>query len=290
MNKVMRSYSFPLFVLFRLQTTQAFRNIINFTERRYLSSDKSSLIGMMVNPSTSDLNIASTLESVRSKIQSVCKASKRPIGDVDLIAVSKTKPLELLKVAYENNQRIFGENYVQELIGKAQEMPSDVMWHFIGTLQSNKANSLVKSVVPHVHSLTIETVTSMKLANKLNNAMKDFEGKKLDIFVQVNTSGEESKGGVSPNDVVSMCSEINDSCENLNLKGLMTIGAIGDLTCFEILVKCRDSVASELGRIDICLSMGMSGDFEDAIKQGATHVRVGSTIFGARDYTDKTRT
>eukprot|EP00548_Thalassiothrix_antarctica_P001147 CAMPEP_0194136666 /NCGR_PEP_ID=MMETSP0152-20130528/6669_1 /TAXON_ID=1049557 /ORGANISM="Thalassiothrix antarctica, Strain L6-D1" /LENGTH=243 /DNA_ID=CAMNT_0038833417 /DNA_START=168 /DNA_END=899 /DNA_ORIENTATION=- len=237
--------------------------------------------------SISDLSIESNLQSVRSRIQSACEASGRSPDDVELIAVSKTKPLELLKEAYENNQRIFGENYVQELVEKAPEMPIDVKWHFIGTLQSNKASMLVKKVVPNSSSFTIETVTSKKLANKLNNAMKEFEDKKLDIFVQVNTSGEESKGGVTPADVVSLCKDITESCDNLNLKGLMTIGAIGDLSCFQILVKCRDEVASELDRSDLCLSMGMSGDFETAISEGATHVRVGSTIFGARDYSKK---
>jgi len=214
----------------------------------------------------------------------VCETAGRSADEICLVAVSKTKPLELLKKAYDNHQRVFGENYAQELISKAQDMPPDVEWHFIGTLQSNKANSLVKSVVPNSSSLTIETVASLKLANKLNNAMEAFEDRKLEIFVQVNTSGEESKGGVFPEDALALCQEITNSCTRLHLKGLMTIGAIGDLTCFNVLVKCRDEVALALDRSDLCLSMGMSGDFEEAIACGATHVRVGSTIFGAREY------
>eukprot|EP00547_Thalassionema_nitzschioides_P009729 CAMPEP_0194225798 /NCGR_PEP_ID=MMETSP0156-20130528/40385_1 /TAXON_ID=33649 /ORGANISM="Thalassionema nitzschioides, Strain L26-B" /LENGTH=240 /DNA_ID=CAMNT_0038957895 /DNA_START=184 /DNA_END=906 /DNA_ORIENTATION=- len=237
--------------------------------------------------SASTSSIESNLESVRSRVQSACEASGRSPDGVYLVAVSKTKPLDMLKGAYDNNQRAFGENYVQELISKAQDMPADVEWHFIGTLQSNKASSLVKSVLPKASSLTIETVTSMKLANKLNNAMKDFEDENLEIFVQVNTSGEESKGGAAPEDVMSLCQNITNSCTKLHLKGLMTIGAVGDLTCFDELAKCRDEVASALDRSDLCLSMGMSGDFEEAIARGATHVRVGSTIFGTREYPKK---
>lgn len=245
-------------------------------------SFSTSFVTNMSSSSTS--SIESNLESVRSRVQSACEASGRSLDEVYLVAVSKTKPLNLLKEAYDNNQRIFGENYVQELISKAQDMPNDVEWHFIGTLQSNKASSLVKSVVPKASSLTIETVTSTKLANKLNNAMQDFEDENLEIFVQVNTSREESKGGVAPEDVLTLCQHISNSCPKLHLKGLMTIGAIGDLKCFDTLVKCRDEVAPALDRTDLFLSMGMSGDFEEAIARGATHVRVGSTIFGAREY------
>ena len=254
-------------------------------------------------------DIALNLHDVRKRIQiSVEKAktglsANSSVQEVQLVAVSKTKPLELLLAAYEQgNQRLFGENYAQELIDKALKMPPDVHWHFIGTLQSNKVNGLIKTVYPIVASLTIETVSSLKLAKKLNAAMEGLQTDAsvtssdetpqqrqsflLPIFVQVNTSREDTKGGVEPDEVVGLCREITKSCDHLVISGLMTIGAEGDLSCFDCLVQCRDNVAEALNIPikDLALSMGMSGDFEEAIIKGATHVRIGSTIFGARDY------
>jgi hypothetical protein len=148
-------------------------------------------------------------------------------------------------------------------------------------------NMLVKGVMPY-GKLVVETVGSSKVADKLNNAMNDFEGK-LDIFVQVNTSGEEAKSGVSPEEAIELCKHVTEQCDRLNLLGLMTIGAIGDASCFEQLSKCRESVAAALNvdAASLELSMGMSDDFEESIKCGSTNVRVGSTIFGARDYSNK---
>ena len=178
---------------------------------------------------------------------------------------------------------------------KAAEMPSDISWHFIGPLQSNKAAPLVKKVgLPKL--ACVETVASMKLANKLNNAvdgLEDYEGseedKKLGIYLQVNTSGEESKSGLAPgSELVDLAKDIAANCPQLSINGLMTIGAPGDLSCFDALVTCREEVAEALG-VDVDsldLSMGMSGDYDHAIERGATSVRVGSTIFGARDYSN----
>lgn len=246
----------------------------------------------MMSSDTATIDVAANLKYVHNKIAAQCETSNRSVDEVRLVAVSKTKPLELLKEAYEANNRIFGENYIQELVEKAAEMPNDVEWHFIGALQSNKANLLVKSVVPVSAKLTVETVSSMKVANKLNNAMNSLEDdvpkeKKLHVFIQVNTSGEDSKSGIEPSEVVALCKDITEQCDRLELQGLMTIGAPGDLGCFDTLSACRDQVTSELGLEQLELSMGMSGDFEAAIERGATNVRVGSTVFGARDYSNK---
>jgi len=180
-------------------------------------------------------------------------------------------------------------------MAKSSEMPDDVQWHFIGPLQSNKAAPLVKTV--GLNKLAcIETVSTMKLASKLNRAAETWneesgieETKKLGIYIQVNTSGEESKSGVSPGEeVINLAKEISSECPMLSIDGLMTIGAPGDYSCFDTLVKCREDVAAALGKDvnDLELSMGMSGDFEVAIANGATSVRVGSTIFGERDYSN----
>ena len=236
-----------------------------------------------------EVNVALNLQEVKESVDKACKDAGRNPSEVKLVAVSKTKPLQLVKDAYAAGHKYFGENYAQELCEKAKEMnKSDIEWHFIGGLQSNKANMLVKNVVPY-GKLIVETVASLKLANKLNNAMGEFEGKKLDIFVQVNTSGEESKSGASPDDVSELCRQIAAECDRLNLVGLMTIGAPNDDSCLDSLASCRDRAAEALGvpPSQLGLSMGMSGDFEVAIAKGSTNVRVGSTIFGARDYSNK---
>jgi len=203
--------------------------------------------------------------------------------------------------AYDAGQRYFGENYAQELMGKAEEMPDDIKWHFIGPLQSNKAAPLVKSLGLKKLSC-VETVGTMKLANKLNNAVDSWkgeqkgesegegEGDKLGIYIQVNTSGEESKSGVmGGKECTELVRNIMDSCPHLRIDGLMTIGAPGDYSCFDALAELRKDVAEVLA-VDVDslqLSMGMSGDYPEAIKRGATSIRVGSTIFGARDYSNK---
>ncbi len=261
-----------------------------------------------LSPSEAGVNIARNLEEVRSRVESACKDAGRSFESVRLVAVSKTKPLSYIQEAYSNSgQRVFGENYAQELEEKAQEMAAcenykqDIQWHFIGGLQSNKAAKLVKNVVPY-GKLVVETVNSEKVANKLDNAMEnnfapkenhknnnDDELLLLDVFVQVNTSGEESKSGVGIDESIVLCKHIVENCKRLNLKGVMTIGAPGDVDCLERLGNCRDLVADALSvdPASIELSMGMSGDFETAIAKGSTNVRVGSTIFGARDYSKK---
>ncbi|KAL7495534.1 hypothetical protein ACHAWT_007230 [Skeletonema menzelii] len=241
-----------------------------------------------------DVDIAANIGLVRQMIDDAIASSERQSGSVRLVAVSKTKPLELLQAAYETGQRHFGENYAQELMAKSSEMPDDVAWHFIGPLQSNKAAPLVKTV--GLDKLAcIETISTIKLAAKLNRAVDAWneassgEAKKLGIYIQVNTSGEETKSGVTPGaEVCDLVKQISEECPSLSIDGLMTIGAPGDDSCFDTLAECRDEVAKVIGREpqELELSMGMSGDFEVAIAKGATSVRVGSTIFGARDYSN----
>lgn len=246
-----------------------------------------------------DVDVASNLQEVKDTITGVCQEVNRHPETIRLVAVSKTKPLSLLRQAYQNgNQRVFGENYAQELVEKAKEMPPDTIWHFIGGLQSNKANMLVKGVVPY-GTLVVETLASIKVANKLNQAMETIQGElpeekrnqpPLSVFVQVNTSGEDAKSGVAPGEeAIKLSRHIVNECPHLTFMGLMTIGAIGDISNFETLASCREEVADALNKdpSTIELSMGMSGDYQEAIRHGATNVRVGSTIFGERDYSNK---
>jgi pyridoxal phosphate enzyme (YggS family) len=250
--------------------------------------------------SSASIDIADNLKYVNDRVAKCVEECNRPEGSVKLVAVSKTKPAELLMEAYDAGQRYFGENYAQELISKASTLPSDIKWHFIGPLQSNKAASLVKSV--GLDKLAcVETVSTIKLANKLNNAVNSLlestsqegssEENKLGIYIQINTSGEESKSGIqSSEELKTLVDGITSNCPHLKVLGLMTIGAPGDYSCFDKLVEMRETAATLLeldSAEELVLSMGMSGDFEEAIKRGSTSVRVGSTIFGARDYSNK---
>ncbi len=229
------------------------------------------------------LTIADNLAVV---LDAAARASSPSRTPVRVVAVSKTKPVEDLQAAYDAGQRDFGENYVQEIVEKAAKLPADVRWRFIGHLQSNKARLLLEGV-PSLQC--IETVDTAKLANKLNSTVQALARPPLECFVQVNTSGEESKHGVDPSAVVGLCSHIARDCPYLRVGGLMTIG-MPDYTSrpenFSLLVSCRDAVAEALGLdpSSLELSMGMSGDYLAAIEMGSTNVRVGSTIFGARNY------
>mmetsp|Transcript_14392 Transcript_14392/g.32892 ORF Transcript_14392/g.32892 Transcript_14392/m.32892 type:complete len:265 (-) Transcript_14392:178-972(-) len=213
-------------------------------------------------------------------------AGDKPGGPVTLIAVSKLKPASYLTAAYNAGQRHFGENYVQELVAKARELPDDIAWHFIGHLQTNKVKELVS--VPNL--LCVHTVDSRKLAAELQKrAAQVRPDRPLPIMVQVNTSGEESKSGCAPADCSALCKEVWEECPGLTLCGLMCIGKYsaeegGAEADFSCLASCRERAAELLGiePARLALSMGMSHDFEAAIVSGATHVRVGSTIFGAR--------
>ncbi|GLE02563.1 hypothetical protein PINS_up019950 [Pythium insidiosum] len=235
------------------------------------------------------MTVAKNLQSVRARIAQAVAKSPWQQPQCTLVAVSKTKPNEDLLAAYEHDQRHFGENYIQELIQKAATLPTDILWHYIGHVQSNKAKALVRDV-PNL--FVVETVDSIKIANALNRASGEFRKTPLNVMVQVNTSDEDQKSGVtSMDESVELAQHIVTSCEHLKLTGLMTIGRYGDTTseCFDRLVTCRQRVAAVLGRDEkeLELSMGMSGDFELAIACGSTSVRVGSTIFGERDYSNR---
>ena len=234
--------------------------------------------------------IANALQGIRSKLQEASSGAGRDGALPRLVAVSKTKPVELLRAAYDAGQRDFGENYVQELISKAPEMPDDVNWRFIGKLQSNKAKPLVQGV-PSL--AVVETVDTPKLADRLQTAVAGLTPERtapLGVMIQVNTSPwEGSKGGVLAEEASDLAKHIHASCPNLTLMGLMTIGEPGNVSCFDALRECRETVAQAVGvdAASLELSMGMSGDFEAAIAKGSDSVRVGSSIFGARDYPPK---
>ncbi|KAG0566004.1 hypothetical protein KC19_7G030800 [Ceratodon purpureus] len=231
------------------------------------------------------------LRNVMQRVQQASDRANRPVSQlqVRVVAVSKTKPVAVLQEVYDAGYRHFGENYVQELIDKAPQLPEDIKWHFIGHLQSNKAKALVTGV-PNLYM--VEGVDSQKVANHLDRAVSGLGRQPLKVLVQVNTSGEESKSGVEPSECVELAKHVKEECPNLQFSGFMTIGML-DYTStpenFKTLANCRERVCKELDiSVEECeLSMGMSGDFELAIEMGSTNVRIGSTIFGAREYPKK---
>ncbi|KAF5278488.1 hypothetical protein FQA39_LY05977 [Lamprigera yunnana] len=237
------------------------------------------------------LGIKTVLE--RIDIISAKRASELSSVKPRLVAVSKTKPNELIIQAYEAGQRHFGENYVQELIEKATssiilEKCKEIRWHYIGAIQTNKINKILS--VPDLYM--IETVHSEKVAIILDTKWPQYcsDDSKLKVMLQVNTSGEDAKNGTDPKDIVHLAKYVNENCKNLEIDGIMTIGQFGyDLSNgpnpdFICLKKCKDDVCQSLGwhSDKLNLSMGMSDDFEHAIEMGSTNVRVGSSIFGFR--------
>lgn len=240
--------------------------------------------------------IAANLKLIYNKISHAAtkRTSEHRYYEPRLVAVSKLHSAELIVSAYEAGQRHFGENYVNELMEKTSnplilEKCKEIKWHFIGSLQRNKVTKIL--TVPNLY--IIETVNSDKLANALNNSWPRFrksDDSKLNIMVQVNTSGEKEKHGCDITEVLTLVKHIINNCDNLKFVGLMTIGMYGYDTAngpnpdFLCLIKCREKINDELG-IDIKnieLSMGMSTDYEQAIELGSTSVRIGTAIFGNR--------
>jgi len=238
-------------------------------------------------PST-NTHIVDNLKLVQSKVEQAGVAAERDPSKLKLCAVGKTKPAGDIQLLYDVGHRLFGENYAQELIEKSAILPPDIQWHFIGSLQSNKVKPLLRDV-PNLEC--IQTVSSEKLATKLSNAVSELNRACLDVYVQIDTSGEDTKSGILPEEATGLVTHIVANCPNISIRGLMTIGAPGDLSCFDKLVEVREEVARFL-RVDSAsleLSMGMSGDFEEAIAKGATVIRCGSNIFGVRDYSNKSK-
>jgi PLP dependent protein len=263
-----------------------------FSVKKFPASSRlmSSFSDFSGSESESASEIVANAIQVRSIIASTCESLDISSSSVELVAVSKTKPKEMIMELYNAGHRHFGENYFQELVEKSVALPKDIIWHFIGHLQSNKANQLVSKVS---NLAVVETVDTLKLALKLQNAcINAGRDTPLDIYVQVDTSGEDSKSGVLPADVIGFVDNVVKDCSALRVRGLMTIGAPGDLTCFDRLVSCREELSSHLGEdpSTLTLSMGMSGDYVQAIERGSTSVRIGSTIFGARQYATQDKT
>ena len=227
--------------------------------------------------------LADNLRQVQANIEAACKSVGRDPSEVTLVAVSKTKPVDMLMEAYDAGARVFGENKVQEIMDKYDHIPSDVQWHMIGHLQRNKVKYIVDKVS------MIHSVDSLRLAETIEQeaAKKDV---KVPILLEVNVAEEESKFGLKMDEVLPLIQKIS-SFPHIEIKGLMTIAPFVDdpednREVFQKLKKLSvDIAAKNINNTTMSvLSMGMTGDYQVAIQEGATMVRVGTGIFGARDY------
>jgi len=229
------------------------------------------------------MNIETNLSLVGAQIAQLEQQYQRDTGSVRLLAVSKTKPFEAIREAYQAGQRLFGENYVQEAVEKHSALADlvDIEWHFIGPIQSNKSR-VIAQTMNWVHTIDRE-----KIARRLSEQRPD-DMPKLNVCIQVNISGEESKSGIFLESLPEMVALVK-SLPNLQLRGLMAIPAPQEdeakqMAVYRPLSQAYLELASSDRMIDT-LSIGMSGDLPAAIASGSTLVRVGTAIFGARDYT-----
>ena len=226
------------------------------------------------------------LKEVEAKIQAACDRAGRKREEVTLIAVSKTKPIEMLQEAYDLGVRVFGENKVQEITAKYDALPDDIHWHMIGHLQRNKVKYIAGKVA------LIHSVDSLRLAKTISEeAVK--HNCEIQILIEVNVAGEKSKFGVSVEETLPLIEEIA-KLPAIHVEGLMTIAPYVEdpeenRPVFRKLKELSvDIAAKNINNVRMAiLSMGMTGDYEVAVEEGATLVRVGTGIFGERDYSKR---
>lgn len=227
--------------------------------------------------------IRENLAEVEQNIEAACKKVGRDRSEVTLIAVSKTKPVEMLQEVYDTGIRTFGENKVQEMMDKEAVMPKDIQWHMIGHLQRNKVKYLMGKAA------LIHSVDSLRLAEEISSQSAKHQVE-TDILVEVNIAEESSKFGTTKDEAIELVAAIA-KLPNIHIKGLMTIAPFVEdpednrkyfkqikQLSVDIKNKNIDNVSMEI------LSMGMTGDYMVAIEEGATMVRVGTGIFGERNY------
>lgn len=223
-------------------------------------------------------------KTIEKKIAAACERAGRDPKEVTLIAVSKTKPVEMIQELYDHQVLAFGENKVQEMTAKYEVLPKDIQWHLIGHLQRNKVKYIIDKAV------LIHSVDSFRLAEAIN-----IEARKRNIIanvlIEVNVAQEETKFGITTEDVLFLIQEISDKLTNVRVRGLMTIAPFvsdpeENREIFRELKKLSIDITNKNINNVSCdiLSMGMSNDYEIAVEEGATHVRVGTSIFGERNY------
>ena len=223
--------------------------------------------------------IAERLLDISSKVQMACHQAKRSEKDVRLVAVSKLQPIDVINQAYALGINNFGENYAQELAKKSSACPKDIIWHFIGPIQSNKASLIAK------HANWVHSIDREKIAKKLNEVLEN-EGKKIHALVQVNIDKENSKSGIPPEEAVDFVNHLMSHYPNLMLEGLMFMPKINvsNKARMDTMNKIIDLQKLLLTKIPSCthLSLGTSSDFEESILAGSTILRIGESLLGKR--------
>lgn len=224
-------------------------------------------------------DIANRLIDISSKIQAACLQAQRSVDEVKLVAVSKLQSVDVIKEAYALGINNFGENYAQELAEKSSTCPKDIVWHFIGPIQSNKVNLIAK------HAQWVHSIDREKVAMKLNNALES-EGKKIHALIQVNIDHEESKSGILPEETIDFANKVIACYPNLILEGLMFMPKINaskkaKIETMNKIVHLHKALLSELPSCSQ-LSLGTSSDFEESILQGSTILRIGESLLGKR--------
>ena len=227
--------------------------------------------------------ILENITQVKENIETACKTSGRNVEDITLIAVSKTKPVSLLEEAYETGCRDFGENKVQELCDKYEVMEKDIRWHMIGHLQTNKVKYLIGKTA------LIHSVDSYKLACEIEKQAAKHDCI-MDILIEVNIANEETKFGLAKEEVIDLVKQVA-LLPHVRIKGLMTVAPyVEDSEENRLFFRNIKQLSVDIDNQNIdnvsmnVLSMGMTGDYMVAIEEGATIVRVGTGIFGARNY------
>jgi len=227
--------------------------------------------------------VSENLSRVKERINSTAVSSGRDPHDITLIVISKTRTADIVSMAIDCGVRHFGENKIQEAVPKINDLNkqhSDLTWHMVGHLQTNKAKIAV------VNFDMIQSADSIKLARKISGIAQQMQ-KNVDILIEVNISGEESKYGINPDDVEQINGEIA-SLPNINIRGLMTIGPltteVADIrSAFRRMRRIFESLLARQNNVFNILSMGMTDDYEIAIQEGSTMIRLGRAIFGPRN-------
>jgi pyridoxal phosphate enzyme (YggS family) len=218
--------------------------------------------------------------SVKQRLQAATEEAQRPVDTIQLLAVSKTKPIEFVNAIAAQGQTCFGENYLQEALDKIEQRP-DLTWHFIGPIQSNKTKPIAE------HFDWVESVDRLKIARRLSSQRPDDKAP-LNVLLEVNISGQKSKAGFAPEEIPDVAKEVQ-TLPNLTLRGLMTIPAPSEsldaqrqplAQMRELLTQLQQQWPD--AQLDT-LSMGMSADLEAAVLEGSTEVRIGTDLFGARN-------
>ncbi|MDO4411792.1 YggS family pyridoxal phosphate-dependent enzyme [Cutibacterium sp.] len=230
------------------------------------------------------MSVADKLTAVRHRIDQACRACDRDPSEVSLLPVSKTKPPSMVEEAYRAGYRLFGENKVQDALAKSELMDADhpgLEWAIIGGLQTNKAKYVAR------FASEFQALDSLKVARELDKRLQK-EGRQLRVLVQVNSSAEPQKSGISPEEAVTFAKELA-AFDSFEVRGLMTVAlnspdpkAVAE--CFDVVVGVQEKLRQEVNEVSNWdeLSMGMSGDLEIAVAHGSTQVRIGTDIFGAR--------